>query len=302
MLNIAGGIFFFFFFLFIFFPFESIIQNFLSRIETQSGGALRITVGEINPNIIFKSVFKNFQIHKIDGSKDHILASFPEVKIGISYLPLTVGHIRASFVAKGEKGKINGNISIKKSEYRFDTDLNKVQFSNIPYLASLMQVPVEGSVSGDIDMDIFPGQFVKNEGDIELKFVNLKIPAVKVTPYPGFDLDLPETLLSNDAGGRVKLHMEKGRVKIDDFSFPGDDLKIDLKGRIRLNRRFILSRIAVNGTFQFSEKIKEAIPFVVMIDAQKNEDGTYPITFSGRFSKPEIRIGSFDIIEYTSNM
>ena len=296
VLNLTAGIFFFVFFLFLFFPFESLIQNFLAKIEARTNGAYRITVGKIEAGVIFKSVFKDFQLHQMAGGHDEVLLDFPEVKVGLSYLPMLAGTVQASFEALGRQGKMEGDMMVSSDEYRLDTEISGMQFSDIRYLSTWLKLPLDGVLDGAIDLTIYPDQVVRNEGTIDLKLKNLKISPARVTPYPGFDLDLPETILSGEKEGVVKMTMNQGKLELKEISFPGEDLMFDLKGRIQLNKKPDLSRLAVNGKFSLSKKMQEALPFVVMIEGQKSEDGSYPLTLSGRLNKPRIQIGTFDLL------
>ncbi|MBI4412494.1 MAG: type II secretion system protein GspN [Deltaproteobacteria bacterium] len=296
VLNLTAGIFFFVFFLFLFFPFESLITNFLGKIEAQSNGAYRITVGKIEAGIIFKSVFTDFQLHQVVGGRDDVLLDFPKVKVGLSYLPLIAGTVKASFEAKGKKGRMEGDLVVSPDEYRLDTEMHGMQFEDIRYLSAWLKLPLDGALDGTIDLTIYPGQASRNEGIIDLSLKNLKISPTRVTPYPGFDLDLPETVLSDEKGGAIKIQMKEGKLELKELTFPGEDLILDLKGRIQLNKKPDLSRLAINGKFSLSKKMQDALPFVVMIESQKSEDGSYPLTLSGRLNKPRVQIGTFDLL------
>ncbi|MDO8519541.1 MAG: type II secretion system protein GspN [Deltaproteobacteria bacterium] len=296
VINISGGIFFFFLFLFLFFPFGQVLNHFISRVETETGGAYRITVGEMEPSLIFRSVFKDFKVHKMEEGKDTVILDLPEVKLGLHYLPLVSGRLNTSFVGVGKKGKMEGKVRLSKGEYSLDLDLDKISFVEIPYLSQSVKIPMEGLMKGEIGLKIYPEEVTKNEGKIDLKILQFKIPPSHLTPYSGFDLDLPETLLSGDGEGVIRVNMEKGKLEIVEINFPGEDIKLNLSGTVQLNRRFSLSRIMINGNFQLSDKLKEAFPLILVIDKQKNEDGSYPLTISGRISKPQIKVGTSDIL------
>lgn len=296
VLNLTAGIFFFVFFLFLFFPFESLIQGYLGKIESRTNGAYRVTVGKIRAGVIFKSVFTDFQLHRMTGGRDDVLLDFPEVRIGLSYFPLVTGTVKASFAAEGKKGTMEGDLMISSDEYRLDTEMSGMRFSDIRYLSTWLKLPLEGTLNGAIDLTLYPGQVTRNEGTIDLKLKGLKISATRVTPYPGFDLDLPETILSGEKDGIVRIQMGEGKVELKEINFPGEDLVLDLQGKIQLNKKPELSRLTVNGTFSLSKKMQEALPFVVMIESQKSEDGSYPLTLSGRLNKPRIQVGTFDVL------
>ena len=45
----------------------------------------------------------------------------------------------------------------------------------------------------------------------------------------------------------------------------------------------------------FAEQLSKALPFLFIIEQQKNAEGIYPLNITGRLSKPSIRIGKFDL-------
>lgn len=295
VLNIVAGIFFFILFLILFFPLESIVRHFLSQVEVATKGSYKITVGEMEPNVLFKSVFKNFQLHKVDKGATQLIADIPELKIGVSYLALIGGTVRASFVALGRKGEMEGDLILSQNEVHLDSEMDGFSLQNVPYLSDLLTVPMEGRLNGKADLDLFPKQMNKNRAKIDLKLQDFKIPASKVTPYPGVDLDLPETNLSGK-GGVLKGSLDKGKLTLDQFALPGDDLSVTVSGTVQLSPRFPLSRLNLEGNFRVSEKISQSIPLLVVIEKQKGEDGSYPVTITGRFNRPNLTIGTFEVL------
>lgn len=296
VLNIAAGVFFFFFFLFLFFPFETIIENLLSEVEGRTAGAFRITVKEIDPGVVFKTKFREFAVHSTEKGLEDTLLSFPEVRIGVRYFSLIKGNLEASFIAKGTKGKLDGWLSFSKTENRISINLDRIVFDDFPYISKKLAVPLKGSLEGSLKLTLLPNQWTRNEGQVDLKILNLMIPEGRISPYPGFDIELPDTELVGKEGGRLKLKLERGRLEVQEINFPGADLSLNLDGRIQLNRQMPLSRLALNGTFKVSERLSQAFPLMVVIEKQKNEEGIYPVTLSGRFNKPRIKVGTFDVL------
>lgn len=297
-LNLVTGIFFFIFFLFVTFPLETIVQGALSRVEKISGGQYRVTATDIKPSLIFKSSFKHFQLHDLSRGEDVILVDFPEIKIGLKYLPLITGKIQAHFTAKGKKGSINGLVILSKSEQRLRVDVDKLDLENVPVLSKKLKVEMAGQIDGNINLKIFPGEPQENTGEIDLKLVNFKIQPTRLTPFPGLDIDLPETLLSEASAGQIRISLDKGKVRVKNIKLPGPDIGIDLKGVLQLNKKSGFSKLNFLGTFSLSDKVKDKFPFLIMIDKQKNEDGSFPLRITGNTSKPRIQIGDFDLSSF----
>ncbi|EKD41365.1 MAG: hypothetical protein ACD_73C00747G0003 [uncultured bacterium] len=281
---------------------EELSRHYISQIETQTKGKYRITVAEIKPSLIFKSTVTKLQIYEKDGEKDNLIVNLPEVKVGVSYLPLIAGNIKASFIALSGKGKIDGDLSLSDSEQKIDVTLKDFNLENLPYLALMAKVPLKGIISGTIDVDYNDAEVSKSNGVIDLKLSQFVIPQSHLTPMSGIDLDLPETILSDAAGGKIKIKMKSGKIDVQDFSLPGPDIVLALKGNVAVNKKINFSKLNITGTFNISDKIKEALPFVIIIDNQKNEQGTYPISIAGRLTKPQIQIGTFDLTALTGGL
>lgn len=297
IINITAGIFFFFFFLLISFPFENLMQNALSQVERQTSGRYRITVSSIDPNVIFPSVFKDFQVHQKEGAKDRVIVDFKEVKLGVSYLPLLASRLSASFSAEGKSGSVKGDIDLHQSSSSFSAKLNKLKISDVPYVQSILagaQIPLDGAFSGEMEGSFFQGQPVKNEAFADLKIENLVIPAGRLTKL---QFDAPEALsLAGKDKGKFKLKMEKGRIDLQEFSLPGEDLILNLSGNLVLNPRVPFSRLNVQGGIQFSPKMEGVLGSVLIVIAkEKTAEGVYPISVNGRLNKPEIKIGNFSL-------
>ena len=69
----------------------------------------------------------------------------------------------------------------------------------------------------------------------------------------------------------------------------------ELKGKIFLSSRMANYRLNLRGQFSVSEKLNEAFPFLFIVDSQKKEDGSYPLSITGRISRPSIKIGTFTV-------
>ena len=76
----------------------------------------------------------------------------------------------------------------------------------------------------------------------------------------------------------------------------GGDLDLDLKGSVSLKGRGPEDyRLDIKGGFKMSENLTKALPFLFIIEKQKNAQGVYPLTVTGRLGKPNIQIGKFRV-------
>ena len=299
-LNITVGLFFFLFFLFLFFPLEEVARHYVGEVGRMSKGKYRIVIGKIEPSLLFKSSIKDLEVYTRDASGvEQVITKLADVKIGVSYLPLLAGKVSSSFIATSQKGKAEGDFSLSKDDSKVNVKIKDLSLDNFPYLSVLAKVPLKGSLSGTINIKYSAAEINKSEGKLDLSFLQFKIPAAHLMPVPSFELDLPETILSDTNGAQIKLSLKNSRLEIQDFSIPGPDLIVSLKGNIQINKRSNFSKLNLIGTFNFSDKIKEALPYLVIIENQKNEQGLYPLSISGRLTKPQMQIGNFDLTSLT---
>ncbi len=298
VLTVAAGIFFFFLFLLLLFPFDAVFRHFISQIEEKSAGNYRLVVQEIKPSLVFKTVFKGVQFYHKKETTEELWFDLKEVRLGIRYLPLLAGTLKSSFVAKAEQGKMEGDFSfsLSGSEYEIRSKLADINISDFNYVSIKSGIRLNGILNGNMNLLIDPVRVNRNEGTIDVTFKNLVIPAGRVVPYPNFDLDLPETILAGGENGTLKLKMEGGKMEIEQIRFPGEDLVLNLKGKVQFNKKISLSRVNGEGDFKLSQKLTDALPFLVVIDKQKNEEGFYPLMISGRLSKPRVQIGTFEAL------
>ncbi len=296
-MTITVGLVFFIVFLFWLFPFNIIIQHYLSMVESSSGGAYRIAVSEIDPGVIFKTVLKDFKVYHKEAGVESLWVDFKEVRVGIKYLPLIAGQINAGFQAQGKSGSVSGDFSSSSSEIHLEADFKALKISDIPYLASTTGLPLKGTISGNMNFTIDPAQVIRGDGSVNLQVKELVLGPGNLTPYEGFDLTLPETILADSkTAGVIKLDMKDSQLTINDITFSGEDLLFSLKGKIQLNKKSDLSRVTVNGNFRVSKKLEEAFPVITILEKQKTEDGSYPLNVSGRLTKPKVQIGTFNAL------
>lgn len=297
LLTIGVGVVFFIFFLFWLFPFNVLIQHYLSMVEKNSGGVYRLSVGEIDPGILFKTVLKDFKVYHKEAVGESLWVDFKELRVGIKYFPLIAGQLNAAFEAKAKTGSVSGLFSFSTSEIHVEADFDSLKITEVPVLVNALGVPLKGSVSGNINFTADTAQVIRGEGRVNLQLKEVVLGPGNMTPYEGFDLTLPEIILSDSkTAGVVKLEMKDSQLTIKDINFSGEDFPFSLKGKIQLNKKSDLSRITANGNFKVSKKLEEAFPVITIIEKQKTEDGSYPLNISGRLTKPKVQIGAFNAL------
>lgn len=289
VLNISAGIFFYIFFLVVYFPFESIIQDGLSQVDQLTRGAYRITVGEIDPGLFFKTKFKKLQVLRNSGGQYEAWLDLPEVRVGISYISLLAGNVQASFAAKGKKGELDGELYLTDTSHEVDLHLDQLSLDSVPALEHFADTDISGIVSGKIALDLVASQWTKGRGKVDLTIKDLHMAGTTIQ-----GLDIPELDFTASKPAVIKMEMNKGKILVNEFTFAEGDVAADLKGSIRLNNRFDYSRLNIDGTVKFTEKVVTAVGYIGLLDGQKNADGALPIKLTDRLSEPKIKVGTME--------
>lgn len=289
VLNISAGIFFYIFFLVVYFPFESIIQDGLSQVDQLTRGAYRITVGEIDPGLFFKTKFKKLQILRNSGGQYEAWLDLPEVRVGISYISLLAGNVQASFAAKGKKGFLTGELYLTDTSHEVDVQLDQLSLDSVPALEHFADTDISGIVSGKIALDLVASQWTKGRGKVDLTIKDLHMSGTTIQ-----GMNIPELDFTPTKPGLIKMEMNKGKILVNEFVFAAGDVAADLKGSIRLNNRFGYSRLNIDGKVQFTEKVVTAVGYIGLLDGQKNADGALPIKLTERLSEPKIKVGTME--------
>lgn len=297
ILNLLVGLFAFLFFLVLLFPLESMIRQSITKLEMQNKGKYRIEIKKISPSLFFKSKFEDITVTEKTSSGDKVVLKLKELRLGVKYFALLTQKVVASFESSDSTGKMSGDFVVSPEGYDVRAELANINLQNFPILfGGSPFVDLKGAIDGKIDLQIDKTRSNRNNGSVSLILKNILIPESRLAPMPGFNIDIPDLILSDEKGGKVRFLIEDGKVDVAEISLPGPDLSLNLKGKIQMNNKWGLSRITLDGDFNFSEKLSTAFPIVVMIDKEKSESGVYPLAISGRFSKPKIKIGTKEIL------
>lgn len=294
VINLVAFIIFFILFTFIFFPFETLVENYLASIEKMTNGKYRVTVGSIDPSIFFKTEFKNFQLISLEGGKNESILYFPSVKAGVKYIPLLGGDVYSSFEIKGKRGTLEGDMTVTSSKVSIDTQFNKFSIQSFPIVTSASPVELDGKISGKIDLNFSPEGLAKAEGKIDLKLIDW---TMFPTQIEEIGLEIPGMQLSKQKlEGKLAVDIKKGKFTISSLDFPGEDLKLKMNGWVKIGRKIDFSRLKVEGKINLSEEKEQDLSSVLsLVESQKEEDGAFPIVISGKVTKPLIKVGSFKL-------
>ena len=221
-----------------------------------------------------------------------------EVFFSASTLALLSGAREASFGAEALDGDISGWASDSSTGRKLELQLDGVNPGAIPQLASTVGLPLAGSLSGHISLDIPEGNFSKAEGTVDLSAEDLVLGDGKAKIQN--TIALPELHMGAFV---LKAQVSGGRLKIDECTAQGRDLDLALTGNIRLRPKLENSIADLELKFSFAEKYRNQSDMTKAIFGQpeskipglfdtvttshitKHDDGSYGARLAGTLAR-----------------
>ncbi|MBI2066443.1 MAG: type II secretion system protein GspN [Deltaproteobacteria bacterium] len=269
------------------FPFDSLKNRFEGEIEKGLGGGFSVTVGKISPALLSGVTLKNLEIRS---KKNDAKVKLERAKLKIALFPLLWGKKNISLAVKSGPSSIEGRMIIGKETLRLDLDLDKMDIAIGRILTSL-SLPLAGTISGQIKLDLYPTDPLRNAGKVHLVFPDFRLD--EGATLGGFPL--PSVMLSKGDSSGIDIEVNRGNWEVKLFKFEGGDLQLEAVGKVFAARRIENYRWNLQGTFQPAPGSEEKLSFLSLVGDQKGEDGKYPLSISGKLSKPAIRIGTFQL-------
>lgn len=221
-----------------------------------------------------------------------------KVFVSASALALVGGSRRASFGADALGGEITGWASDSDVARKLELELDGVEPGSIPQLASAIGLPLAGTLSGHVSLDLPERNLMKAEGSVELTAEDLVLGDNKAKIAN--TIALPELHIGAFS---LKAQISGGRLKIDECTAQGKDVELSLAGSVRLRPRIETSLADLDLKFSFSDKYKTQSDLTKALFGQpdskvpglfdtvtssslsKQEDGAYAARLTGPFSR-----------------
>jgi type II secretion system protein N len=173
--------------------------------------------------------------------------------VGVSVLPLLIGTTRVVFDIDGFGGELSGSFRKSNDDVRLEVELDEIKPGQLPGVAEALQLPMEGSLSGTINLSLPEGKYSAAEGEVRLELEGLSLGDGE-TSIRGL-LALPT---ANAGTLTVEATASQGRVKLDKFAASGEDLELSADGRLRLREPLLSSNIEqMNLSFKFTDKYRD---------------------------------------------
>jgi type II secretion system protein N len=281
-------------FLYWVFPYDALKDRVFSAIEQQLGGGISVSAKSFEPYWLTGADIGGLSIEGPGPSGTVELLNVKRVRARASILSLLVGSKRLGFDIALGKGSIDGTAKLSEDVMAIDVDIDELDVADAPIVEASTGLKFVSRISGTATLAIDRSQPVRTSGTISIAIDDLKIASSTVT-VAGTPIPLPDLQIAKGRESQIKISIGKGTATFEECRFANGDLTLDLKGKVFLSNKFENYRLNMNGSFAASQKLSEALPFLFIVDSQKQEDGSYPLSITGRLAKPSIKIGTFTV-------
>jgi type II secretion system protein N len=273
-------------------PYDVIKDRVLGMVEQQVGASYSVNIEKLSPYWFTGVEIKGLSIKKPGAGKGDVFLNVREAKARASIFSLLLGTPSISFDMDMGKGEMSG--SFKRSDETADlsVEMSDIDLKSLAFVTKKIGIMISSKIDGEINLKVDRQRPIRSEGQIAFDLDDMKIAATELK-LGEMTMPLPDIVLSQGSGSEVKLEVGQGTLAVKSFKLTGGDLELDLTGKVFLSNDPNNYRFNLNGSFKASETLGKALPFLFIVEKQKREDGSFPISITGRLAKPSVKIGTF---------
>jgi type II secretion system protein N len=280
----------FVFFLYASFPYD-VLKD---RVVGSLGRGYDISVEELSPYWFTGIDVKGLVVRNPQSEGGQELISVRRLKGRASIFSLIFGKPKISFDMELARGEISGTVHQTDEELDLDLELDDVDLKDVSIITSKTGMRVTSRIDGTVVLKMDRRNFTRSEGRIRLDMGDMKIAATEAK-LGEMTLPLPEIVLSKRRGSSLDVELGKGVINFKTFKLADGDLQLDLTGKMFLSNNVSNYRFNLQGSFKAADKLSQALPFLFVVEKQKKEDGSFPLSITGRLARPAIKVGTFTL-------
>ncbi len=286
-------IFSFILFLLVLFPFDSVRLRTASELEKSMGGAYEIKIDSMSPAPLSGVWFKGVSItpRKV---ADAIPFKIKKAKVKIALIPLLSGVLEIDFDVVAEKGSVKGEYAWRRGPYDIQLKTDKFDLGLISALTSKSGINLSGIINGHLSLSIDPEDSLNNHGTIHLQFPELTLGEM-TTSDGAFKVPVLKLAKIDGSPATLDTAIVKGNIDLTGLKFAGGDLELGVDGKVYGAKKWDNYRFNLKGNFKVTQEVSDQVPILALIEKQKQTDGQFPFTLTGRVTCPNIRIGEFKL-------
>jgi type II secretion system protein N len=180
---------------------------------------------------------------------------FDELTVGTSLFSLMSDTKSYSFEAELAGGDAEGDIVIGEDHLEIDAEIEDINLKALPILRKFTKVPLAGTLNGEIVLTM-PSEIAESIGNVEITIEGLNVgdgkSKLEIPGWGGLTLD-------RAGAGNLELlvTVEAGTARIERATAHGEDVELDVLGRVRLQRPLKRSELNVMLRVKILDAYKE---------------------------------------------
>lgn len=286
----------FFFFLYWTFPYNVLKERLITTTEQKLGEDYDVKIGDLSPSFFTGAVLENVKVLKHESDKVVTVWEAQKVRVRASIFSIIFGRTTISFSIKNQKSSLSGTFRNTDDGFNFTGDFSNFNIGDFGFSSGGENgAKLTSAIDGAVKLNINKRQIIQSTGTVNLTLADMKVKGGEIKMGEGMNFTIPDLVISKGSSSTLKLDLSKGVVQIKEFKFQDGDLKVDLTGELYMSSVFKNYRMNLKGNFGASPKLEQAVPILFMVEKQKQADGTYPLTVTGRIGQPSIKIGDFTL-------
>ncbi|MCL4233759.1 MAG: type II secretion system protein GspN [Deltaproteobacteria bacterium] len=262
------------------FPFDTIKATLVTELEARTGA--KVEVARLRPLRMSGVQAEGVRLMK-PSDNTQVLADIDLMRFRVHLAPLFRARTVVDFDLEAYGGGLSGVIEGRTGK-RFavavnflNLDLNRYNFAKL--IENYGQMSLYGKLSGNFNL-YFDGANRRNsQGAVDLKFEGMKIADATIMTKT-----LPEI---NFEPAAVKMDFKRSAFSISQWDMNGDNLSINMTGRVTMNENLNNSRISFTLKAKPSETLLDQFAELAMMKAPDSQ-GWYTLRINGPFSKPNV--------------
>lgn len=277
------------------FPYDVLKDRFETIAENQLGPGYEFSISELSPSFFTGVQLKDVKISSFGEEGAVPIFEAARVTLRTSLAALLFGKTNLSIKLKNKNSVIKGVVKKAEDGYNVALNLNNFNFSDITALSNMYGLKLASAIDGSIKVVWNERELVRTNGTINLDLNDWVIKASKLKLAKDAELDLPEAVLSKSRNSKLEITINKGALRVKRLQLADGDLTLNLTGDIFMSPQVRNYRMNLSGFFSVSPKLEQGVPFLFLIDKQRQPDGTFPLSITGRLAKPSIKVGEITL-------
>lgn len=293
----------FLFFAYWMFPMEAVKGRIITSAEQALGPEYVVQIGKIKTHWLSGVRLENFTVSRLQQGKEEMVLEAGRVTARAGLFSLIFGNPKIGFDLRMEKMRAHGTIRRSEGGWGLDASLANVDLSRIPWLRQKLGLSLVSSIDGNVQLNYDAKQPLRTAGRMEFStdLLSLKggdLPLGDMGTFP-----LPDLSLASK-NSQFRAAVEKGAINLETLRLKGEDLHLELAGKIFLAPSVDRYRMNLQGKIQFSPKVWDAVDPLLPekwfseLKKQKTPDDTFPLSISGQLASPQIYSGAVAVVPF----